>query len=1065
MPPIQNAWGDDGLKATGALQTKKAWAILLALAVSGLFLSGGAAGQATPPATNLIPNPGAEKVMPSASFPAELAVRRTQMAGAYPESWAVYNGNGYCRWGSVDEAHSGRHAVFLTMTPADGATSSVNLGLCLGGGNGYSGAGAIPVQGNRAYYFAFYARGDMAGAGVRITGWRENNLSHKGRRVLETPLDRIELTDEWQLFEGYFVTPDNITRLTPMVHISLSPDPNRPEQTIYLDDAVLTPYAPARLDQGRPDPIRVAVYENAGKLDPKPSGLGPQGRAQILQTLQTAPGIAPCMIDTLCQDSLAECDVILFSNILKLSPADQAAGADWELALLNFVDSGKGVILGHDSVGWRGVFGKSCLFSLVCTGRGLALGERDLTAANAQHPVMQGLPASFQHAYDDHVAMIAAPGTDVLARNRLGEPAVLAGGMSRGRVVAVGFPMGLSVSPANESGKEPSKIQAAAPLTDEEARLLINSVRWCAEPPRFAIPALLTKATLGKQVRAYNHTLKEAAARYLTEFKPHPEYQLTMPRPGREPIGGGQGYSKIPDMARAEFLPETRAGLLAALIDAQPGALIYIPDTAEIDLSGINEITIPAGVTLASGRGRILEDDSVSAGALLHTVTHGTLFVVNGPGVRLTGFRLGGPAPDRAPAIATSLGVISDFPVEIDNCRWWGWVRTIMARGRGSHIHNNVIHHAGGLGYGVQIGSDDGQALIEENIFDYMRHAVAAGGTAAYEARYNITGRNMFSGSYDMHGANDKEKTYMLANWRFDVLQDDNALNYVEGTALKGSPCRLTVTGARLEPNTDRDGWFDQALRFSGQGDFAVCDRPPAAFQTAVGAVEFRVKTALDNGPRPVVCQVQDRDNLWLLRINSHGRLQLIVKIQGDEKVNLTSAKILTPRWHHVAVQQLGGAISMAIDAVQSELSGQGLRSREWTQNLQLDKILIGRDASDFFAGVLDEVRIYNRPLTSEQIQQHYRYPDLSGAKVELHHNTLYSSRDNTICLRGIPMEITRIHHNHFVEKTDPGQAVWQYAPGGGFKRWSQVRDGQWRGVRVEVSDNFFGPIAVEQKH
>ncbi len=1050
------------MKSTGAPQTAKAWAILKSLAVSGWLVSGWAAGQATPPATNMIPNPGAEKVMPSASFPSELTVPRTQMAGAYPESWAVYNGNGSCRWGAADEAHSGRHAAFLTVTPAAGATSSVNLGLCLGGGNGYSGAKAIPIQGNQAYYFAFYARGDMAGAGVRITGWQESDLSHKGRRILKTPLDRIELTDEWQLFEGYFVTPGNIARLTPIVHVSLSPDANRAEQTIYLDDVTLRPYVPVPLDQVRPDPIRVAVYENAANLQSKQSGLGPQGRAQILQALQKAAGIAPRIIDNLRQDTLAECDVIIFSNILKLSTADQASGTDWELALLNFVDSGKGVILGHDSVGWRGVFGESGLFSLICTGRGLALGERVLTAANAQHPVMQGLPASFQHAYDDHVAMIAAPGADVLARNRSGEPAVVAGGMSRGRVVAVGFPMGLSASPAQAGGEGLAKVQEAAPLTDEEARLLINSVRWCAEPPRSAIPLLLTKATLAQQVRAYNHTLKEAAARYLTIFKPDPEYRLTTPRPGREPIGGGQGYSQIPDMARADFRPDTRADLLAALINAQPGALIYIPDKAEIELSGFNEITIPAGVTLASGRGRILEDGSASEGALLHTVTHGTLFVVNGPGVRLTGFRLGGPAPDRAPAVATSLGVISDFPVEIDNCRWWGWVRTIMARGRNSHIHNNVIHHAGGLGYGVQIGSDDGQALIEENIFDYMRHAVAAGGTAVYEARYNITGRNMFSGSYDIHGANDREKTYMLANWRFDAIQDGTALNYVEGTALKGMPCRLTVTGARLEPNADRDGWFDQALRFSGQSDFAVCGRPPAAFQAAAGAVEFRIKTAPDNGQRPIVCQFQDSDNFWLVRMNSHGRLQLIIKIQGQEQVNLTSAKILTPRWHHVVVQQLGGAISMAIDAVSSDLSGQGQRSREWTQSLQLDKIWIGRDAADFFAGALDEVRIYNRALTSEQIQQHYRYPDLSGTKVEIHHNTLYSSRDNTICLRGIPMEVTRIHHNHFIEKTDPGQAVWQYAPGGGFKRWSHVQDGQWRGIQVEVSDNFFGPTAAE---
>jgi hypothetical protein len=1035
---------------------------LLAAAVGGAVLS--FQTLASSPATNLIPNPGAEAVMPSASFPKELEVSRTKIADEYPDSWAAYNGSGFCRWGSSKEAHSGERSAFLTMTPIASSTASLGFGICFGGGNGYSGAKAIPVQGNHAYYFAFYAKGDITNVNVRFVGWKEGNLSHNGRRFLPTTLEGIALTEEWRLFECYIVTPGDIARVTPMVFISLPPEMNQAEGTVYIDDVVMTPYVPARLDQVRDAPIRVGVYEDQAGQD----RLSSKGRMQIVQALQTASGIAPRIVDNLRHETLAECDVIIISNILDLSPADKASSADWELALLNFLDSGKGVILGHDGIGLRGVFGENGLFSMVCSGKRLVFRAQDLIVADAAHPVTRDLPQSFRHAHNDHVSMIAAPDAVVHARNQDDEPVIVSGSISRGRVVAVGFPMGISARPSATAGdgKGSDAIISAEPPTADEARLLINSVRWCAEPPRFAIPALLTKATLAEELRVYNNNLKEAAARHLIEFKPDPEYKLTVPRPGNEPIGGGRGYSKIPDMAQADFKPETSAELLTALVSAQPGALIYIPDTAEIDLSGLNEITIPGGVTLASGRGRILEDGSVSEGALLRTSTHGALFVVSEPGVRLTGFRLGGPAPERFAPIPTSVGVIAVCPVEIDNCRLWGWVSAIDVRGKDSHIHNNVIHHSGyaGLSYGVIIHHNGGGALIEENIFDYMRHAVAGGGTFSYEARYNITGKNMYSGSYDAHGANDAEKTYMLANWRFDIFKDNTIFNGIEGRVMQGrSACTLTLVGACLEPNMYRNGIFDLALRLSGDGDFAVCDQPPAIFQHVIGAVEFRIKADPGQRQRPIMCKYQDNDNFWLLQLNSRGCLQLIIKVKGRERVNLTSAKILTPRWHHVIVQQHGGVITMTIDAVQTALSGQGLKSRDWTRDLKIEKIWIGRDATNFFAGALDEIRIYLRALDNEQVRNHYRYPDVSGSKIEIHHNTLYSDRDSTLCLRGIPQEVIRVYSNHFVAKSDPGQAVWQYSTGSPIKYWSYMEDGQWHGVGIEVFDNIFGPMVEKE--
>jgi len=77
----------------------------------------------------------------------------------------------------------------------------------------------------------------------------------------------------------------------------------------------------------------------------------------------------------------------------------------------------------------------------------------------------------------------------------------------------------------------------------------------------------------------------------------------------------------------------------------------------------------------------------------------------------------------------------------------------------GNYIHNNNIHHnqRHGLGYGVCI--DNAQALIEANIFNWCRHAIAATGkpTTSYEARYNMVLEKFNGHCFDMHGGKDRK--------------------------------------------------------------------------------------------------------------------------------------------------------------------------------------------------------------------------------------------------------------------------------------------------------------------
>jgi len=247
-------------------------------------------------------------------------------------------------------------------------------------------------------------------------------------------------------------------------------------------------------------------------------------------------------------------------------------------------------------------------------------------------------------------------------------------------------------------------------------------------------------------------------------------------KPTSDPLGGGVGYSKIIDPKSADFTVSTRSGLLNALKNAVSGQIIYITDSASINLTGDNKIAIPAGVTLASGRGR-----DRSQGALIYSNSMDELylFVTAGENVRVTGLRLQGPDPDRRTKqmqwlsargryydLPNSAGITArNSRLTVDNCELYGWSRSVYLY-EGSfdgHVHHNYMHHnqREGLGYGVDVRAG-ASGLIEGNIFNWNRHAIdgdysteSGAKGASYEARYNLVLGVTTSHYFDMHGGND----------------------------------------------------------------------------------------------------------------------------------------------------------------------------------------------------------------------------------------------------------------------------------------------------------------------
>ncbi|MDD5597182.1 MAG: PKD domain-containing protein [Victivallaceae bacterium] len=245
-----------------------------------------------------------------------------------------------------------------------------------------------------------------------------------------------------------------------------------------------------------------------------------------------------------------------------------------------------------------------------------------------------------------------------------------------------------------------------------------------------------------------------------------------------DPFGGGPGYSDIITLQQADYVVTNKAELLDALEVAGSGDIVYVPDDAEIDLTGESNINIPAGVTLAGDRGC-----NNSKGGLIYTTQHDTivwLLVAGGNAVRITGLRLRGPdleiGDHYESQYSLSRGVLSSYPFfEVDNCELWGWSCAAVQLLDGctdAYIHHNYIHHnrRAGWGGGVCVpgsSSYPADAVIEANIFDYNRHHIAANGRegSSYEARYNIVLEHSNSHSFDRHGWEVEESNWTGGDW------------------------------------------------------------------------------------------------------------------------------------------------------------------------------------------------------------------------------------------------------------------------------------------------------------
>ncbi len=195
---------------------------------------------------------------------------------------------------------------------------------------------------------------------------------------------------------------------------------------------------------------------------------GSIGAGGVIEALEQQDGISVVKLESLELPALVACDVLVLESMKGLGGGNEK----WREAIRAYAAGGGGVVLEHDSVGFRGWDDATRLFPEVIA-LGIDRSQTRTVEVAAQHPVTAGLPAEFEHAYNDHIMMQVGPQGETIVTDADGVATVVVAAYGQGRVVGNGMISGYGVDEAGAA-------KQMAP-TGNQLKLLLNAVRWAGE--------------------------------------------------------------------------------------------------------------------------------------------------------------------------------------------------------------------------------------------------------------------------------------------------------------------------------------------------------------------------------------------------------------------------------------------------------------------------------------------------------------------------------------------------------------------------------------------------------
>jgi len=341
---------------------------------------------------------------------------------------------------------------------------------------------------------------------------------------------------------------------------------------------------------------------------------------------------------------------------------------------------------------------------------------------------------------------------------------------------------------AGETGTSPSADKAHG-----------DSYRWeKVEEPAYGIECWSTAAP------ASDYTITIDGTEVDPSTLPEPTENCEPSSPPRQTdcLGGGSCYTAKVTPGDADETVGPSASLQDlqnALDNASSGNVVYVDPDAEIDLgfdSDNPSLEVPAGVTLASGRGTADGCARLHADKKPGSDWVGSDTIDLHDNSRVTGLCIEGPTPGRKMNwfqndhdYTDGIDASGASDVEVDNNEIYGWPNAAVSGGDPIRIHHNFIHDndQSGLGYGTS--KTQWKSIIEYNRFERNRHAVAGAGEAGegYVVRHNVFGSEGIGGAghkIDMH----EDGESGMAGSTMKIYRNTVKFPDAQGVYLRGTP-------------------------------------------------------------------------------------------------------------------------------------------------------------------------------------------------------------------------------------------------------------------------------------
>ncbi len=174
-------------------------------------------------------------------------------------------------------------------------------------------------------------------------------------------------------------------------------------------------------------------------------------------------------------------------------------------------------------------------------------------------------------------------------------------------------------------------------------------------------------------------------------------------------------------------------------------------------------------------------------------------------------------------------------------------------------------------------------------------------------------------------------------------------------------------TGVTLAQTGAIPGDPDTSVAFNGTGAWAsVPDSPALAFSDRFSTEAWVRRGAVSTSAYQVVTSKQSGS--WVLMFDSANHL--VLRRSGVANLVLSTRTVTdTTSWHHVAATKDGPLVHLYIDG--ADVTGTVANQVMANNTLPLS---IGQSSnSAYFNGLIDEVAVYNAPLTATQVANHYK--------------------------------------------------------------------------------------------